>query len=65
MFDPIQNGTIFDVIMAVFMGITLGASLMLVYVVIVQAFGYDPLEKGVVSKMVKDGIAKILRVFRK
>lgn len=61
MFNPIQNGTIFDVIMAVFMGITLGACVMLVYCVIVQAFGYDPLEKGVVCKMLKDAYRKMFK----
>ena len=65
MFDPIQNGTIFDIIMAIFMGITFGSTMALVYCVIVQALGYNPLEKGVIRKMLKDALSKIVGIFKR
>lgn len=64
MFNPIENGTIFDLVMVVFTGITLGAVLCLIYVVIIQELGYDPLESGVLRKIAKDAAQKIKNLFR-
>ena len=63
MFDPIENGTIFDLVMLVFGAITLGSTLALIYCVIIQELGYNPLEKGVVLRILKDAANKIKKLF--
>lgn len=63
MFNPIENGTIFDLVILAFTGITLGATLALIYCVIIQELGYNPLEKGVVLRILKDAANKIKKLF--
>ena len=49
-----EIGSIFDLVIIVFLGITLVVCAALIYCVIIQAFGYNPLEKGVICKMLKE-----------
>lgn len=58
MFQLIEIGSIFDLIMLVFLGITIVVSAALVYCVIIQALGYNPLEKGVIRRMIREKIFK-------
>lgn len=53
MFAPIQNGTIFDMALAVALGMALGICLHILYSQLFNYIGADPLEKGTGIKLLK------------
>lgn len=53
MFNPIENGTIFEMTLAVILGIILGVCINMLYFRLQMELGYDPTEKGGYIKMAK------------
>lgn len=53
MFNPIENGTIFEMALAVVIGFICGATIELCCFHAMQELGYDLTEKGAWSKFVK------------
>lgn len=54
MFAPIQNGTIFDMILAVTIGIIFGVCINMAYYRALLDMGYDPTEHRVWLHLVRD-----------
>lgn len=53
MFNPIENGTIFDMTLAVILGVILGICINILYTQMLIYIGADPLEKGSGLKLAK------------
>lgn len=53
MFNPIENGTIFDMTLTAILGFILGAIIMIAYHRFMLDLGYDITEKGAWRKLVK------------
>lgn len=53
MFNPIENGTIFDMTLTLTLGFILGAIIIIAYHRFMLDLGYDITEKGAWKKLIK------------
>lgn len=64
MFNPIENGTIFDMTLTLILGVILGICINILYSQMLLYLGTDPLEKGGYKKLIKHIAGQAKALFR-